>query len=79
VIEALVDAMLLRGIPEHRPSDNGPEFVAKELWKWLAKVGTGTLCIEPGSPSENSHCESFNGKLRDECLNGEISDSLKEA
>jgi transposase InsO family protein len=79
VIEALADVMLFRGIPEHIRSDNGSEFVAEELRKWLAKVGTGTLYIEPGSPWENGYCESFNGKLRDECLNGEIFYSLKEA
>ena len=79
VIEALADVMLWRGIPEHIRSDNGPEFVSKELRKWLASVGTGTLYIEPGSPWENGYCESFNGKLRDECLNGEIFYSLKEA
>jgi len=79
VIETLADVMLWRGIPEHLRSDNGPEFVAQELRKWLAKVGTGTLYIEPGSPWENGYCESFNGKLRDECLNGEIFYSLKEA
>jgi hypothetical protein len=78
-IEALADVMLFRGIPENIRSDNGPEFVAKELRQWLAKVGTGTLYIEPGSPWENGYCESFNGKLRDECLNGEIFYSLKEA
>jgi putative transposase len=61
------------------PRCYGPEFVAKELREWLAKVGTGTLYIEPGSPWENGYCESFNGKLRDECLNGEIFYSLKEA
>ncbi len=72
VIEALADVMLFRGIPENIRSDNGPEFVAKELRHWLAKVGTGTLYIEPGSPWENGYCECFNGKLRDECLNGEI-------
>src|SRR5712664_3940303 len=71
--------MVWRGIPEHIRSDNGPEFVAQELRKWLGKVGTGTLYIEPGSPWENGYCESFNGKLRDECLNGEIFYSLKEA
>ena len=54
-------------------------FVAKELREWLAKVGTGTMYIEPGSPWESGCCESFNGKLRDECLNGEIFYSLKEA
>ena len=61
------------------PRCYGPEFVAKELRQWLAKLGTGTLYIEPGSPWENGYCESFNGKLRDECLNGEIFYSLKEA
>src|SRR5271169_3219963 len=79
VIEALAEVMLWRGIPENIRSDNGPEFVAKELRKWLANVGTGTLYIEPGSPWENGYCESFNGKLRDECLNGEIFYSLREA
>src|SRR5271155_3236299 len=71
--------MLYRGIPENIRSDNGPEFVAEELRKWLGKVGTGTLYIQPGSPWENGYCESFNGKLRDECLNGEIFYSLREA
>jgi putative transposase len=79
VIEALADVMLFRGIPEYIRSDNGPEFVAKELRQWLAKVGAGTLYIEPGSSWENGYCESFNGKLRDECLNGEIFYTLKES
>jgi transposase InsO family protein len=79
VIETLADVMVWRGIPEHIRSDNGPEFVAKELREWLGKVGTDTLYIEPGSPWENGYCESFNGKMRDECLNGEIFYSLKEA
>jgi transposase InsO family protein len=79
VIDTLAEVMLVRGIPEYLRSDNGPEFVARELRHWLAKLGTGTLYIEPGSPWENGYCESFNGKLRDECLNGEIFYSLKEA
>ena len=79
VIETLADVMLVRGIPEYLRSDNGPEFVARELRQWLAKLGAGTLYIEPGSPWENGYCESFNGKLRDECLDGEIFYSLKEA
>jgi putative transposase len=79
VIEALADVMLLKGVPDHLRSDNGPECVAKDLRDWLARVGAGTLNIEPGSPWENGYCESFNGKLRDECLNGEIFYSLKEA
>ena len=78
-IETLADVMLVRGIPEHIRSDNGPEFIAEELRKWLGKVGTKTLYIEPGSPWENGYGESFNGKLRDEFLNGEIFSSLKEA
>ena len=79
VIDTLAEVMLVRGILEYLRSDNGPEFVAGELRKWLAGLGTGTLYIEPGSPWENGYCESFNGKLRDECLNGEIFYSLKEA
>ena len=79
VIETLSDVMLWRGIPEHIRSDNGPEFVAQKLRQWLGNLGTGTLYIELGSPWENGYCESFNGKLRDECLNGEIFYSLQEA
>ena len=79
VIETLADAMLLNGLPTYIRSDNGPEMVAKVLRQWLTGLGTGNLYIEPGSPWENGYCESFNGKLRDECLNGEIFYSLKEA
>ena len=71
VIETMADAMLERGVPEHIRSDNGAEMTAKIVRSWLAKLGTKTLYIEPGSPWENGYCESFNGKLRDECLNGE--------
>jgi len=78
VIEVLANAMIEHGIPEHIRSDNGPEFVARDLRKWLADIGTKTLYIEPGSPWENGYCESFNSKLRDEFLNGEIFYSLKE-
>lgn len=79
VIELLADVMITRGIPEHIRSDNGPEFTAKVIRSWLAGIGTKTLYIEPGSPWENGYCESFNGKLRNECLNQEIFYSLKEA
>ena len=79
VIERLSEVMLWRGIPEHIRSDNGPEFVARKLRQWLGNLGTGRLYIEPGSPWENGYGESFNGKLRDECLNGEIFYSLQEA
>ena len=79
VIETLADAMLFEGIPTYIRSDNGPEMVAKVLRVWLTGLGTRNLYIEPGSPWENGYCESFNGKLRDECLNGEIFYSLREA
>jgi putative transposase len=79
VLETMADVMLVRGIPEHIRSDNGPEMTAKIVRGWLASVGAKTLYIEPGSPWENGYCESFNGKLRDELLNGEIFCSLKEA
>ena len=78
VIEALASVMVLKGVPEHVRSDNGPEFVAKDLRNWLAGSGARTLYIEPGSPWENGYCESFNSKLRDEFLNGEIVYSIKE-
>ena len=57
----------------------GASVTAKVVRNWLAQVGAETLYIEPGSPWENGYCESFNGKLRDELLNGEIFYSLKEA
>ena len=79
VIEALADVMLHRGIPEHIRSDNGPEMTAKVVRDWLARIGSKTLFIAPGSPWENGYNESFNGKLRDELLNGEIFYSFKEA
>ena len=79
VIETLADAMLFEGVPAFIRSDNGPEMVAKVLRHWLSGPGKTSLYIELGSPWENDYCESFNGKLRDECLNGEIFYSLKEA
>ena len=79
VIDLLSDLFILRGIPTHVRSDNGPEFVAQALRDWLAAVGSKTAYIMPGSPWENGYCESFNSKLRDELLNGEIFYTLKEA
>jgi len=79
VIDALADLFILRGVPAHIRSDNGPEFVARALRDWIAAVGAKTAYIEPGSPWENGYCESFNGKLRDELLNGEIFYTLREA
>jgi len=79
VIETLAELMLERGTPAHIRSDNGPEFVAKAVREWIAAVGASTAYIEPGSPWENGYVESFNSKLRDELLNGEIFYTLKEA
>src|ERR1700756_1188866 len=70
--------MVWKGVPEYLRSDNGPEFVAKDLRRWLADTGAKTLYIEPGSPWENGYCESFNSKLRDEFLNPEIFYSIQE-
>jgi putative transposase len=79
VIDVLSDLFILRGIPGHIRSDNGPEFVAQAVREWIAAVGAKTAYIEPGSPWENGYCESFNSKLRDELLNGEIFYTLQEA
>jgi putative transposase len=79
VIDVLFELFIFRGIPEHIRSDNGSEFTAKEVRKWLARLGVKTLFIEPGSPWENGYIESFNGKLRDELLNREIFTTLTEA
>ena len=79
VLERLAWLFCTRGVPRHIRSDNGSEFTAKAVREWLARVGVKTLYIEPGSPWENGYVESFNGKLRDELLNGEIFYSLKEA
>ena len=79
VIDRLFELFILKGIPEHIRSDNGPEFTAKAIRKWLNRIGVKTLFIEPGSPWENGYVESFNGKLRDELLNREIFTTLTEA
>lgn len=79
VIDTLAELFAMRGVPRCIRSDNGPEFIAQAIRRWLAQVSVQTLYIEPGSPWENGYCESFNGKLRDELLNGEIFYSLKEA
>jgi putative transposase len=79
VIDLLSDQFILRGVPEHIRSDNGPEFVAKAVQDWVRAVGTKTAYIERGSPWENGFIESFNARLRDELLDGEIFYSLAEA
>ena len=71
--------MLMRGVPEYICSDNGSEFTAKKVRQMLAKAGVKTAYIEPGSPWENGYCESFNGRMRDNFLNGELFGNLYEA
>ena len=79
VLATLTEMMVRRGVPEFIRSDNGPEFTAKRVREWIERIGAKTLFIEPGSPWENGYNESFNGKLRDELLNGEIFYTLREA
>ena len=79
VIDALTDLFILRGVPAYIRSDNGPEFIAEAVRDWISAVGAQTAYITPGSPWENGYVESFNARLRDELLNGEIFYSLKEA
>jgi transposase InsO family protein len=79
VLEVLAELFLVEGTPDYIRSDNGAEFSAKEVQKWLALVGVKTAYITPGSPWENGYNERFNGSLRDELLNGEIFYTLPEA
>ena len=79
VLWRLYELFVERGVPDYIRSDNGAEFIAQALREWLGNLGVGTAYIEPGSPWENGYIESFNGKLRDELLNGEIFDTLLEA
>jgi putative transposase len=79
VIERLAHLFITKGIPKHIRSDNGPEFTAKAVRKWLQQLGVETLFIAPGSPWENGYIESFNARLRDELLNREIFTTLLEA
>ena len=79
VIDALSDLFILRGVPGHIRSDNGPEFVARAVQDWIGAVGARTAHIAPGSPWENGFIESFNARLRDELLDGEVFYTLREA
>ena len=79
VIDVLSDLFIVRGVPGHVRSDNGPEFAATAVKGWIKGVGARTAFIEPGSPWENGYVESFNGKLRDELLNAEVFNTLAEA
>ena len=79
LIDIFADVMIEHGVPEHIRSGHGPEMVAKKRRSWLSKVGAKSLYITPWSPWENGYCDSFNGKLRNESLNGEIFYTLREA
>ena len=79
VIDVLSDLFILRGVPGHIRSDNGPEFIAQAVQDWITAVGAKTVYIAPGSPWENGYVESFNARFRDELLDGEIFYSLREA
>jgi transposase InsO family protein len=79
VLAVLIDLFCERGVPVHIRSDNGSEFTAQRVRNWLSKLSVKPLFIEPGSPWENGYIESFNGKMRDELLAGEIFYTLKEA
>ena len=79
VLDCLTEMFIRHGAPEYIRSDNGSEFTSKVVRRWLSNIGVQTLYIEPGSPWENGYIESFNGKFRDELLNGEIFYTLKEA
>ena len=78
VLYRLVELFVQRGVPQHIRSDNGPEFAAKAVRHWLARVGGQTVFITPGSPWENGYIESFNGRLRDELLDRELFDTFWE-
>lgn len=79
VLDVLGDLFVTEGVPDHIRSDNGAEFTAKSLRKWLGAIGVKTAYITPGSPWENGYNESFNGRLTDELLKGELFYTLKEA
>lgn len=79
VIDTLAELFAMRGVPEHIRSDNGPEFVAQAIQRWLGQVGVETLYIEPGSPWENGYAESFHSRFRDEFLATEEFESLAAA
>jgi putative transposase len=79
VIDTLAELFAMRGVPRHVRSDNGPEFVAAAIRRWLDQVGVEALYIEPGSPWENGYAESFHSRLRDEFLAVEVFDNLPAA
>ena len=79
VIDVLQYVFAVRGAPEFIRSDNGPEFVAREVTRWLARANVKTLFIAKGSPWENGYVESFNSRFRDELLDRELFLGLEDA
>jgi len=79
VLNALAEVIPQRGVPKYLRSDNGSEFIAREVQDWFQELGVGTIYIDPGSPWQNGHIESFHNRLRDECLNQEVFLSVTEA
>jgi putative transposase len=79
VMDVLEGLFAEHGPPAFVRSDNGPEFIARTLRQWLAEEGTQTLYIDPGSPWQNAHGESFHSRFRDECLNAELFANVQEA
>jgi len=79
VVEALTDLFMIRGVPRHVRSDNGPEFIADEIRRLASLTGVENLYIEPGAPWENGYAESFHSRLRDELLNAELFVDVRDA
>lgn len=79
VLDTLSKIVGERGVPAHIRSDNGSEFIAQAVRRWMADIGIETLYIEPGSPWQNGYAESFNSRLRDEFLEMNYFNNLNEA
>jgi transposase InsO family protein len=79
VVDVLAELFVVRGVPEHIRSDNGPEFIAGAIRRWLERTQVGPLYVAPGAPWENGYAESFQGRLRDELLNVEVFTTVAEA
>lgn len=79
VLDVLRDLFVIRGVPKHIRSDNGPEFIAQAIRQFLSSAGVGTLYIEPGSPWQNGYAESFHSRLRSELLDAEVFENVREA
>jgi putative transposase len=79
VLDVLRDLFVIRGVPKHIRSDNGPEFIAHAIRRFLAAAGVETLYVEPGSPWQNGYAESFHSRLRSELLDAEVFENVADA